>query len=60
MSESKRSHVVPVGPGGVAGRVFRFCVMFITLGFAYPNVCIEGLDLTKIQDEYEGKLYAKK
>ncbi len=60
MSESVNRNVVPVGPGGFAGRAFRFCVMFITLGFVYPNVCVEGLDLTKIQNETEGKLYTKK
>lgn len=59
MSESANRYVVPVGPGGTAGRVLRFCVMCITMGFAYPNVCVEGLDLTKIQNEYEGKLYSK-
>ena len=53
-------NVVPVGPGGFAGRVWRFCVMMVTLGFCYPNVCVEGLDLTRIQTEHEGKLYAKR
>lgn len=58
-STTNNPNVVPVGPGGLPGRLGRFIVMFITLGFAYPNVCVEGLDLTKIQNEYEGKLYNK-
>lgn len=60
MSEANSRNVVPVGPGGIVGRILRFCAMVLTLGFAYPNVCIEGLDLTKIQNEHEGKLYTKK
>jgi hypothetical protein len=60
MAEATNQMVVPVGPGGVAGRIWRFCVMLITLGFVYPNTCVEGLDLTKIQNEHEGKLYSKK
>jgi hypothetical protein len=37
--------IVPIGPGGLAGKVFR-CVMHVcTGGFAYPNVFIEGMDL---------------
>jgi hypothetical protein len=60
MSEVQNSNVVPVGPGGVGGRIWRFFVMVITLGFVYPNTCIEGLDLTSIQNEQQGSLYSKK
>ena len=60
MSEAVNPNVVPVGPGGLLGRTWRFIVMVVTMGFVYPNVCVEGLDLTKIQNEYEGKLYTKK
>jgi len=34
--------------------------MVATAGFVYPNTCVEGLDLTKIQNEQMGKLYDKK
>jgi hypothetical protein len=37
--------IVPVGPGGLAGKVFRCVVHVCTGGFAYPNVFIEGMDL---------------
>ncbi len=59
MSEAVNPNLVPVGPGGIAGRIWRFCAMLFTMGFVYPNTCVEGMDLTKIQSEYEGKLYKK-
>jgi hypothetical protein len=60
MSEAQNANVVPVGPGGIAGRIWRFLVTPFTAGFVYPNTCVEGLDLTDIQNQHEGKLYAKK
>jgi len=42
------------------GYLGRVSVFFLTAGFAYPNVFVEGLDLTKIQGETQGDLYAKK
>jgi hypothetical protein len=36
---------VPVGPGGLAGKIFRCVVHVCTGGFGYPNVFIEGMDL---------------
>ena len=38
----------------------RISVFFLTAGFAYPNVFVEGMDLTKIQGDTEGDLYKKK
>jgi hypothetical protein len=38
----------------------RVSVFFLTAGFAYPNVMVEGLDLTRIQGDTEGDLYKKK
>jgi len=52
--------MVPVGPGGVLGRIGRMIVMLCTGGLAYPNVFVEGMDCTAIQKETEGKLYDKK
>jgi hypothetical protein len=37
--------IVPVGPGGLAGKIFRCVVHVCTGGFGYPNVFIEGMDL---------------
>lgn len=60
MSDAANPNVVPVGPGGLPGRTWRFVVMVLTAGFVYPNTCVEGLDLTKVQNEQMGKLYDKK
>lgn len=37
--------IVPTGPGGMPGKIFRCLVHVCTGGFAYPNVWIEGMDL---------------
>lgn len=37
--------IVPVGPGGLGGKIFRCLVHVCTGGFIYPNVFIEGMDL---------------
>jgi len=60
MEAGRAQYVVPVGPGGMAGRIGRFLVFLFTAGFFYPNVCIEGMDCTKIQDAMQGTLYDKK
>jgi hypothetical protein len=33
-------------------RLGRFLVFVCTAGWAFPHVCTEDLDLTKIQDEH--------
>ena len=38
----------------------RASVFFLTAGFAYPNVFVEDMDLTKIQGATEGDFYKKK
>lgn len=38
----------------------RFSIFLLTAGFAYPNVMVEDLDLTKIQGATEGDFYKKK
>lgn len=38
-------------------RIGRTIVFFLTAGFAYPNVWIEGLDPSAIQSKTEGDLY---
>ena len=42
------------------GRLGRMLVFFLTAGFMYPNVFIEGIDPTRIQSETQGSLYNKK
>jgi hypothetical protein len=42
------------------GRLGRMVVFFLTAGFMYPNVFIEGIDPTRIQSETQGNLYDKK
>jgi len=37
--------IVPVGAGGLAGKIFRSVIHVCTGGFGYPNVFIEGMDL---------------
>jgi hypothetical protein len=38
----------------------RIIVMVCTGGFVYPNVFVEGMDCTAIQEETQGDLYKKK
>lgn len=42
------------------GRLGRMLVFFLTAGFMYPNVFVEGIDPTRIQGETQGSLYNKK
>ena len=60
MEKGREQYIVPVGPGGIAGRLWRFIVFTFTAGFLYPNVFIEGMDCTKSQDAHQGTLYDKK
>jgi hypothetical protein len=57
MEQSRNPNVVPVGPGGILGKTFRAIVMICTAGFVYPNVFVEGEDLTARQRLTEGALY---
>ena len=60
VEKGRERYVVPIGPGGMIGRLGRIVIFVITGGFLYPNVFIEGLDCTRIQDEMQGDLYDKK
>ena len=60
IEKGREAYVVPVGPGGFFGRLGRVLVFFATAGFLYPNVFIEGMDCTKLQDATQGTLYDKK
>ena len=41
------------------GRIGRMILFFLSFGFLFPKVLIEGMDLTKIQEETMGNLYKK-
>ena len=37
------------------GRLGRFIIFLCTAGWAFPHVCTEGMDLTRIQNEHMAK-----
>ncbi len=51
--EKLNPNVVPIGPGGAGGHLFRMIVMLCTGGFMYPNCFVEGIDCTAIQKQFE-------
>ena len=53
MIDTKRSNrIVPVGRGGAVGKAMRIAVLFGTAGFVFPNVFLEGVDMTAIHKNY--------
>lgn len=60
VEKGREKFVVPYGTGGALGRLGRIVIFLFTGGFLYPNVFIEGMDCTKIQDSMQGNLYDKK
>jgi hypothetical protein len=60
MEQTRNPNMVPMGAGGTLARIGRMIIMVFTGGFVYPNVFVEGMDLTAIQKETEGTLYDKK
>ena len=53
MSDIKRNtRIVPVGPGGVVGKVIRIAILFGTAGFVYPNVFLEGIDMNAMHKKH--------
>ena len=36
-------------------RLGRFLLFLLTAGWAYPHVCTEGMDLTRIQNDHLSK-----
>lgn len=60
IEKGRELYVIPPGPGGFIGRIGRAIVFFASAGFLYPNVFIEGMDCTKIQDAMQGTLYDKR
>ena len=37
------------------GRLARFLIFLCTAGWAFPHVCTEGMDLTRIQNGHMGR-----
>jgi len=60
MEQPLNPNIVPRGPGGTLGHIFREIVMLCTGGMAYPNAFVEGMDCTAIQAKTQGTLYDKK
>lgn len=60
VEKGRAQYVVAVGPVGNLGRIGRIAIFLSTGGFLYPNVFIEGLDCTRIQDAMQGDLYDQK
>jgi hypothetical protein len=60
VEKGRERYVVPYGNGGKLGRFGRMVVFMFTGGFLFPNVFIEGMDCSRIQDEMQGNLYEKK
>jgi hypothetical protein len=60
VEKGREKFVVPHGTGGTLGRFGRILIFVVTGGFLYPNVFIEGMDCTRIQDAMQGDLYDKK
>lgn len=60
VEKGREKFVVPYGTGGAFGRFGRILIFVFTGGFLYPNVFIEGMDCTRIQDAMQGDLYDKK
>ena len=48
-----KPHPFDKKPKITLGRVFRFIIFMLTSGYAYPHVCIEGMDLSGDQKDYE-------
>ncbi len=46
---------VPVGPGGILGRIGRIVIMFCTAGFVFPNAMVEGMNATAIDGRFSPK-----
>lgn len=46
-----------VSSGWDAARVGRFICFVATMGFAFPNVMVEDMDLTAMQKTTQGSLY---
>jgi hypothetical protein len=54
---SSTESAAPVSPslGRRLRRVGRFLLFLCTAGWAFPHVCTEDLDLTRIQNEHMAK-----
>lgn len=44
--------IVPVGPGGILGKILRIAVLVSTAGFIFPNVLLEGMDMNGLHKKH--------
>ena len=59
MTQAKTSAPLQSRARAKLAHLGRFSIFLLTAGFAYPNVMVEGMDLTAIQGNTEGDLYKK-
>jgi hypothetical protein len=52
MSQSESSETSTAVILRKLGRLGRFVIFLCTAGWAFPHICTEGMDLTKIQNEH--------
>ena len=55
MSQSESSAISTATMLRKLGRLGRFVIFLCTAGWAFPHICTEGMDLTKIQNEHMAK-----
>ena len=55
MSRTGSTPSVPSKVIRMLGRSARFIVFLCTAGWAFPHVCTEDMDLTRMQDEHAGR-----
>lgn len=55
MSHSESTATLTTALARRLGRLGRFVIFLCTAGWAFPHVCTEGMDLTKIQSEHMTK-----
>ncbi len=60
MPNVKTSQMPQSSAMAALGRLGRFAGFFLTAGYAFPDVFVEGLDLARIQGAVQGDLGAKK
>ncbi len=52
MSQTGATTALPATVIRKLGRLGRFMIFLCTAGWAFPHVCTENMDLTRIQNEH--------
>jgi hypothetical protein len=53
MTDEKTGGSPPSSGMSTLGRLGRFSMFFITAGFAYPNVFVENVNVTKLDAQHQ-------